>query len=103
MSDNQQRGNLRRVGALWKPKPGGKSLGSGSITINGSRQRFVILRNDRKRGDRDPDYLLMSGDAPEADMYAREGTSSSRPEPAVAPARTASHASEPLTDDDIPF
>jgi hypothetical protein len=51
MNDNQNDGRkLRRVGALWKPKPGGKSLGSGEITINGYRQRFIILRNGTSRG-----------------------------------------------------
>jgi hypothetical protein len=39
---------MRKVGVLWKPRPGAKSLGSGSITVNGLKQRFVILRNDRK-------------------------------------------------------
>jgi hypothetical protein len=64
---------LRRVGALWKPKPGAKSKGSGSITINGLRQRFVILPNDRKTaGSSQPDYLLMSSDEPEVDAYTRD-------------------------------
>lgn len=62
---------LRRVGALWKPKPGAKSLGSGSMTIAGMKQRFVIFRNDRKSKDTDPDYLLMAGDEPEVDNYVR--------------------------------
>ena len=80
MSDDQQRGPLRRVGALWKPKPGAKSLGSGSITVNGLRQRFVILKNDRKKaGSSDPDYVLMSGDEPEVDQYARQASASSAP------------------------
>jgi hypothetical protein len=66
-------GRLRRVGAIWRPKPGAKSKGTGSVTINGLRQRFVILSNDRKtEGSRDPDYVLMSSDEPEADTFARE-------------------------------
>jgi hypothetical protein len=68
-------GRLRKVGAIWKPKPGAKSKGSGSVTVNGLRQRFVILVNDRKaEGSRDPDYVLMSSDEPEADTYARDRT-----------------------------
>ena len=61
---------LRKVGALWKPKAGSRSKGSGSITVNGLRQRFVILENDRKTaGGKEPDYLLMSSDEPEVDQY----------------------------------
>ena len=68
----RQRNPLRRVGALWKPRPGAKSLGSGSVTINGLRQRFIVLRNDRKKdGSNEPDYLLMTSDEPEVDTYAR--------------------------------
>jgi len=71
MSDHQRQGKLRRVGALWKPKPGSKSAGSGSITVGGLRQRFVILRNDRKQpGDNQPDYVLMTSDDPEPDTFA---------------------------------
>jgi hypothetical protein len=62
---------LRRVGALWKPKPGSKAKGSGSISINGLRQTFVILPNREKANDRAPDYVLMSADEPESDPYAR--------------------------------
>jgi hypothetical protein len=71
-SDTRQAGRLRRVGALWKPKPGAKSKGSGSLTINGLKQRFVILPNDRKSKDTDPDYVLMSSDEPEVDQYVRD-------------------------------
>jgi hypothetical protein len=76
MSEHQQgtgNGRLRRVGALWKPKPGAKSFGSGSMTINGLRQRFVVLRNDKKQeGSTQPDFVLMSGDPPEVDQYAHD-------------------------------
>jgi hypothetical protein len=78
MSEAHQRGKLRRVGALWKAKSGSTSLGSGSITINGLRQRFVILRNDRKsEGSKDPDYVIMSSDEPEIDEYASRRPASS--------------------------
>lgn len=67
-----ERGPLRRVGAIWKPKPGAKSFGSGSVTIDGMRQRFLILKNDRKvDGSKDPDYVLVSSEPPEIDEYAR--------------------------------
>jgi hypothetical protein len=62
---------LRRVGAMWKPKPDAKSKGSGELTINGMKQRFVVLPNRYKEpGTRQPDYVLMSGDEPEPDEYA---------------------------------
>jgi hypothetical protein len=82
-SDTRQAGRLRRVGALWKPRPGGKSKGSGAITINGLRQRFVILPNSRKQKESDPDYVLMSSDEPEVDQYARDRR---QPRPTAAPA-----------------
>ena len=68
-----EHGRLRRLGALWKPKPGARSLGTGNLTVNGLRQWFVVLRNDRKtEGSKEPDYVLMSGDAPGVDEYARD-------------------------------
>jgi hypothetical protein len=40
------------------------------VTINGLRQRFVVLKNDRKKpGTSQPDYVLLSADAPEVDTY----------------------------------
>jgi hypothetical protein len=76
MSD---RSPLRRVGAIWKPKPASKSFGSGSLTINGLRQRFIILKNDRKEpGSAQPDYVLMSSDEPEADERAGDRQSAAR-------------------------
>jgi hypothetical protein len=80
---------LHRVGALWRPRPGSKSLGSGTITVNGLKQRFVVLRNDRKKeGSSEPDYLLMSGDEPEIDSYT---------------SRRASSPNQPALAQDIPF
>jgi hypothetical protein len=67
-----QRPSLRRVGVLWKPKPGSRSKGSGSVTIGQLKQRFIIVTNDRKTSATAPDYWLMSSDAPETDDYARE-------------------------------
>ena len=66
--DDRPQQPLRRVGALWKPKPGTKSLGSGSLAIGDKRQRFLVLKNTRKVKDTDPDYVLMSGDQPEANL-----------------------------------
>lgn len=82
---------LRRVGAMWKPKPGSKVLGTGVVAINGFKQRFFVMRNDRKTpGSREPDYRLLSSDAPEPDDYAER------------PAAVASQAAE-AEDDSIPF
>jgi hypothetical protein len=87
---------LRRVGVLWSPKPGAKSLGSGSITVNGFRQRFVIFRNDRKRNEKDPDYTLLSGDEPEEDHYAKRTVDDAQ--------RTFDDAkAAPGSDDDVPL
>lgn len=66
---DQQRAPLRRVGSLWKPKPGARSKGSGVVTVGTLRQRFVIFVNDRKQKDSEPDYVLMSSDEPEPDEY----------------------------------
>lgn len=86
---------VRRIGAIWKPRHGANSLGSGTVTINGWRQRFVILKNDRKMdGSREPDYLLLSNNTTEADEYARN-------QQAIAGGRTPE--SSEATDDDIPF
>jgi SLT domain-containing protein len=110
MSDeNGQR--MHKVGVLWKPREGARSKGSGSVTIGELKQRFVILPNDRKRGERDPDYILMSAEAPEVDTYAREhrqpaAAQPQRPAPAPSPTpqpvQTRESGWEP-TDDDVPF
>lgn len=61
-------GKLRRVGAIWKPREGAKSKGSGEVSIRGYLQRFVILTNTYKQpGSKQPDYVLMSSDPPERD------------------------------------
>lgn len=63
---------LKRIGAIWKPKPGSKSLGSGKVTVDGMKQGFVILRNDRKQADsKDPDYLMYSSEPAVADDYGK--------------------------------
>ena len=84
------RGKLRRVGSLWKPRPGSKSKGSGVVTVKGWQQRFFIMPNDRKRGEKDPDYTLLSGDEPEVDSYA--SSRAAKPEP-----------QDEEADDEIPF
>ena len=103
MSSDRQTdgGRLRRVGALWKPKAGSKSLGSGALTIGTKRQRFIVVKNDRKaEGSREPDYLLLSSDEPETDEYARDRAQGER-----AASRPAARDPEPFeaTVDDIPF
>lgn len=65
----EERGKLRQVGSLWKPKPGSKCIGTGSITIRGYQQRFVIFENDRKASDRAPDYKIMASEEPTVDTY----------------------------------
>lgn len=89
-------GKLVKVGAMWKPKPGGKSCGSGSVTIKGWKQRFVVLKNTRKERPNEPDWILMSSDQPEADTF-RVGGSNSQP------ARRDEDREEPPAHDDIPF
>lgn len=84
-------GKLRKVGSLWKPRSGGKSHGMGEVTINGLKQKFVVLTNDRKEpGSKQPDYVLMSSEEPEVDRY--EGTRGAR-----------RPAGGDLNADDIPF
>jgi hypothetical protein len=50
--------SLKRIGALWRPKPGGKAALSGTIDLLGDSLRVVVLKNERKRNERDPDYIL---------------------------------------------
>lgn len=59
----------KRIGSLWKPRPDAKHLGSGIVTVDGMKQRFIIVKNDWKDGERDPDYRLLSYDPPEPDTY----------------------------------
>jgi hypothetical protein len=102
MSDENGR-RLQRVGVLWSPRPGAKSLGSGSVTINGLRQRFVIFKNDRKKpGSKDPDYTLMSSEEPEVDEYAtkRQPTTLAAPPPSGPQTREEGWVP---TDEDVPF
>ena len=63
MSDNAP---LRRLGAIWKAKAGAKSLESGTVTVNGWRQRFLILKNKPKKpgSSKQPDYVLLSSEDP---------------------------------------
>jgi hypothetical protein len=95
-------GNLRRVGSMWKPKPGSKVKATGSVTINGLRQRFMVMPNDKKtEGSREPDYALLSSDEPEVDEYAKREASA--PAKREAPATQREPAYTPSPDDDIPF
>lgn len=111
MSDGQQRASQRVVGAIWKPQAGSTALGSGSVTINGLKQRFVILKNDRKQaGSNAPDYLLKSADEPTVDEYAQRassGSASSRPPASTSapqpPQRRAAEPARSFVDEDIPF
>lgn len=55
---------LKQVGAIWKPKPGGKSKGTGKFELNGLEQRFFIMPNKRKNKENQPDYVMLSSDPP---------------------------------------
>ena len=60
------------------------------MTINGLRQRFVVLKNDRKKpGTSQPDYVLLSADAPEVDAYRAAHERSGRRRQAGVVARRA--------------
>ncbi len=65
MSDESSRTPLRRVGAIWKPRDGSRSLGSGVITVGGLRQRFLIFENDRRESDQSPDFVILASKEPE--------------------------------------
>lgn len=49
---------LKRIGALWRPKEGGKAALSGVLTFLGEDVRIVVLKNQQKKNPRDPDYIL---------------------------------------------
>lgn len=62
--------SLFQVGAIWKPKPGQRSQGTGSFSMGGQKQRFVVLVNKKKfPGDTKPDFVLMSSEPPTPDTY----------------------------------
>tara|TARA_R100000963_G_C4590149_1_gene67655 strand:- start:12 stop:275 length:264 start_codon:yes stop_codon:yes gene_type:complete len=61
---------LHKVGAFWKPKEDARSKGTGEVTINGMKQKFVMLPNSYKDKQNDPDYNLMSSNEPEVDEWA---------------------------------
>jgi hypothetical protein len=50
--------SLKRIGALWRPKPGGKAALTGTIDFLGESVRVVVLKNERRRNDRDPHYTI---------------------------------------------
>lgn len=74
--------NLVRVGGLWKSKSGK------AITGSLGQARIVIFPNDRKKGERDPDYI----------MYI--APSDRQPDGAAKPAATGTRTG---SDEDIPF
>jgi hypothetical protein len=65
MSDESSRPPLRRIGGIWKPREGSRSLGSGVITIGGLRQRFLIFENDRRESAQAPDFVVLASKEPE--------------------------------------
>jgi hypothetical protein len=96
---SEDKPKMRKVGAFWDPKPNAKSKGSGSVTVNGLRQRFVMLQNDRKKNPKEPDYILMSSDEPEVDPYYSTEPHDKKPQ--TAKARAADFPE--VSDDDVPF
>lgn len=72
---------LRKVGAFWKPRQDAKSKGGGEITINGMKQKFVMLTNTYKDKETDPDYNLMSSNEPEVDEWAAKQEAHSKQVP----------------------
>ena len=71
MSEEHSNGELLRLGALWKAKPGGKAVATGTINND---IRIVILRNDRKEKDSHPDLILFI-----AKKENKDGGSSTEP------------------------
>ena len=54
---------LKKIGSLWKPKPGGKSVASGYIDFLGQQIRVVVTYSKfagQKQGN--ADYNLMADD-----------------------------------------
>jgi hypothetical protein len=91
-----QRPALKRIGAAWKGKQGSKALLTGSITVAGKKQRWMLFKNDHKPdGSKEPDYVILSGQEPEVDDFAQPSQD--------APARSA--LVNELPDDvvDVPF
>jgi hypothetical protein len=78
-----QRPPLKRIGAAWKGKPESKALLTGTITIDGKRQRWLLFKNDKKQGSSssEPDYVILSGTEPEVDEYAHSGSQKRTPPP----------------------
>ena len=67
---------LKRIGALWRPKPGGKAALSGTLSLLGEDLRIVVLKNEQKKNERDPDYILhraLDDPAPKADADKAAG------------------------------
>lgn len=63
-----ERNDPQTIGAAWNPRNPGKAICSGTVTVNGWKQRFSLFPNDKKaEGSRQPDYRLVSWDEPERD------------------------------------
>ena len=50
---------LRKIGAAWRGKDGSKAALSGSLDFLGESLRFVVVKNEHRKGDRDPEFLVM--------------------------------------------
>lgn len=51
---------LEKIGAFWKGKPGSKAVLTGSIEVGGKKYRALVFRNEDKKGDKHPDYRVMT-------------------------------------------
>jgi hypothetical protein len=80
------RPKLHKTGALWRPRnPDSRALASGTVTVNGYKQKIVILPNDHKAKPTDPDFTICASDRPERDPYSpRAGRDEDDPDQAPA-------------------
>lgn len=101
--EQQQRGKLARIGALWiKSGKNGKYL-AGTIDIDGRNSvKLMVFPNGYKEEQRHPDYVIY---APPAD----DGSTNERGQPmpevteASLPGMENIGGQSEVTDDDIPF
>lgn len=71
---------LEKIGALWKGKPGSKALLSGSIETDGKKRRVLIFKNEDKKGDKHPDYRIMT-DPDEVEVAGQRTKAKAEPKP----------------------
>jgi hypothetical protein len=73
MSKEQEKGQLIRLGGLWLNQGrNGQKYMAGSF----GQARILVLKNDRKRGDSDPDYVMMLAPGQKKDGKGRKDEAS---------------------------